>query len=123
GTLLHWTGQAWRDYSFAQPVVSFSCVWGSGPNDVWAGGLNGVLYWWDGQSWTTALSNTTGTIWAMWGSGANDVWAGVRDGSFLHFDGGGWRKVASPVSGAINSIWGTGPSDVWANTNDTILHY
>lgn len=44
-------------------------MWGSGPEDVFAVGLNGELLHYDGISWLRIDSETTSALFGIWGQG------------------------------------------------------
>jgi hypothetical protein len=89
-------------------------VWGSGPNDVWAGASNesgaiepGLLHF-DGTAWSWSLPGTT--IWDLRGAGPNDVWA--LGNQSLHWNGTSWTTV--PLAFADNSIFVLPSGSAWA---------
>ena len=96
-------------------------VWGSGPEDVYAVGLNGTIVYYDGVSWVVQTSGTTQNLFDIWGSSATDVYA-VGD-VLLRSDGKGWAVQESGTSRRLNAVWGSGPADVYAvGDGGTILH-
>ncbi len=100
-----------------------TCVWGSGPDDVWIAGLRTIRHF-DGTTWSTHA--TTGPLNGIWGSGPNDVWAvGGENGSgtILHWDGTRWTTTI--VGMTLTAVWGSSASDVWATGSGTgnFLHW
>jgi hypothetical protein len=65
---------------------SLSSVWGSGSNDVWAVGSNGVIVHWNGTAWAAVTSPTTSSLSSVWGSGSNDVWAVGLGGIIIRYN-------------------------------------
>jgi hypothetical protein len=132
--------------------ASFSGVWGSGPDDVWAVGgssaphSRGAIVHWDGARWSSSILPSTEasrpapySLSGVWGSGPSDVWA-VGAGAILHWDGGEWTTYAHPLTGAdaasgLTGVWGSNVNDVWAvgwssggsppydGVGDAILHW
>lgn len=58
-------------------------VWGSSPSDVWAVGLGGEIFHWNGSEWLRNESGTTERLRGIWGSGASDLWAVGASGTIL----------------------------------------
>jgi len=103
-------------------------IWGSGPNDIFAVGQNGVIlhYGGTGSPWEGQDSNTTAWLTDVWGSGPDDVFAVGHERTILHYDGMGWSVQIedSNVSDAIYSVWGSDPNHVFAvGHGGWVLHY
>jgi hypothetical protein len=51
--IVHFNGSTWQqiDIPYSEDIL-FS-IWGSSPDDIWAGGMNGRLYYFDGSAWTS----------------------------------------------------------------------
>jgi hypothetical protein len=115
--------------------VYLNAMWGSGPNDVWAGGdkvgpttgghtfISAVLLHWDGSAWTSfspaAMQRDGQIIGDLWGTSSHDVWAaGGGAGSGIaelwHYDGSDWTETAfsSPLNGSFGGLWGSCPSEL-----------
>ena len=132
--------------------VYLGAMWGSGPNDVWAGGdqaellgNTAVLLHWNGGVWEStsaaALQESGQIIEDLWGTSSTDVWAaggGVGSGfaELWHFDGSGWTEATVPGvgEGYFGPLWGSCPSDYWAlgpgpgsagpgSPSNTLWHY
>jgi hypothetical protein len=96
-------------------VVDGITLWGSGPNDVYAGSRNGIVHW-DGQTWGLApgaiLPAKADTI---FGLAANDVYDWDTSSGLFHFDGTSWSLLAPALNGARPRAFVTsGVDDVWA---------
>ncbi|OJY16919.1 MAG: hypothetical protein BGO98_12110 [Myxococcales bacterium 68-20] len=62
--------------------------WGTGANDAWGVGENGLVSHWNGTTWTQAVLRVTDapvgkTFRAIWGTSNDDLWV-VGDGIALH---------------------------------------
>ena len=96
-------------------------IWGSGPDDVFAVGENGVIVHYDGTSWSIMNSGTTTAyLGSIWGSGSNNVYAvgAVYDGGdftgvIFHYNGTSWEKISALIMTSPISIWGSGPDDIY----------
>jgi hypothetical protein len=97
---------------------ALGAIWGSGANDIHAVGDNGMIYDFDGNTWTALGGAETGAwLSGVWGSGPNDVYAvgtlaADARGIVLHYDGSGWVQQASTATSLL-SVWGVG-GRVWA---------
>jgi hypothetical protein len=118
----------------------YDATWESGPSDVWAVGLGGVMAHWDGTAWTqlTPPPPARGiyTAAAIWADTTNDAWIagnGPLGADLERWNGTAWvtstLSSASPAYLYFVNIWGTGPSDVWGvgtgaeDTSGRIIHY
>ncbi len=119
GAAPHWVQQSISGFN----VGSFSSLWGTSANDVWAVGTDGfgnasgyAYHSAGGGVWTA--SKSTGPLYAVWGSSASDVYlAGVN--LVLHSTNAGatWSTDKLPsVAGSwlIDSLWGSGANDIYA---------
>lgn len=108
------------------PVTAarLSALWGSGPNDVWAGGEAGALLHFDGNKWSSVPSGVGEAIDALWGSAPNNVWAVGTSGAILRYRQGGWEQWPQKTTQELVSVWGSSSSSVWAvGRSGTILHF
>jgi hypothetical protein len=94
-----------------------NAIWGSGPNDVWAVGMNGTILHWNGTAWASVPSGTVNQLYGAWGSGPSDVWAVGSGGTILHWNGAAWASVPSGETDNIYTVWGSGQNDVWTWVN------
>src|SRR5262245_53705725 len=125
----------WSTVLSEQFLFFFAGIWGSGPDDVFAVGLDdtdppndGPIRHWDGVRWAPmkfdpSLQNVSSMFLSgVWGSGPNDVFA-IGGASILHWDGDAWRSQASGTGATLTAIWGSGPDDVFAVGGGTIVHW
>ena len=126
-----------RDYAWKMDTLRtefniLTGLWGSSPNDVWAGGGGGTaanyLWHYDGKQWETWFENHPHRVWctarAIFGFASNDVWMGGQAFSdpgagLAHWNGTEWGEYyhyevqgAGPVY--IVDIWGDRPDNVFA---------
>ncbi|MEK7262964.1 MAG: hypothetical protein AAB071_00455 [Bacteroidota bacterium] len=57
--IIHYNGSQWREANIDYEKGELQGVWGSAPNDVWAGGTYGTLYHYDGSVWNKQSFDTT----------------------------------------------------------------
>jgi hypothetical protein len=74
----------------------FYAIWGTSATNAFAVGANGHIVHFDGTSWSTMASSTTGRLGAVGGTGPNDVWA-VGDTVALHYDGTKWSPATRGI--------------------------
>jgi hypothetical protein len=101
-------------------------VHGTGINDVWAVGLDGLILHWNGSAWSAATPVGGVGLSAVWSRTANDAWIGGNT-NILHWNGTTWSFA--PVkdnldTSTVNAIWGSSASDVWAfSANSKMMHW
>ena len=105
-------------------------IWGNGPDDVFAVGLNGAILHYDGLGWTAMLSGVTYAFQDVWGSSGDDVFVVGRsynaadEAPILHYDGAVWTQMLTGVSESFFGVWGSSGNDVFAvGDSGVILHY
>lgn len=126
-----------RDYAWTMDTLhtEFNIItglWGSSPNDVWAGGMGGTyenfLLHYDGKKWMTWFDLHPQTIrcnaHAIFGFASNDIWIGGQafgdpGAGLSHWNGAQWGEYYHhEVQGAsvvyIMDIWGDHPNNIFA---------
>ncbi len=103
----------------APPLLA---VWGAGPNDVWAGGLESTVRHWDGRSLVSPVV-PSGDISCIWGAGPDDVWIAAIDsrGRASLYRGGvaGWvQPPGLPSDWNAHWVWGASVDEVWVVGDD-----
>jgi hypothetical protein len=100
------------------PVVptasSFSAVWGSSKNDVWAVGSEGSIVHYDGKQLSMIESGTKVRLLSVHGTAPDDVWFVGEMGTTLHWDGESVTEVSHILDLQLLGVWANGPDDVWA---------
>jgi hypothetical protein len=107
----------WKSVLLSERHQNFNAVWGSGPNDMFAVGQNGVIVRGSGTTWSAMTSGTEAMLTGVWGSGPDDVFAvgDLLDGTILHWNGTTWSTMSPPPAHFYGGgIWGSGPNDVFA---------
>lgn len=100
-------------------------VWGFTWDDIYTVGEFGLVFHFDGQTWSRVPGIPTWqTLNAVWGSGPNDIFAIGDFGTILHYDGAQWVMQYSGTAEDLQGLWGRNDSDVYAvGFGSTILHY
>lgn len=94
-----------------------NAVWGSGPGDVYAVGLGGVILHSTGDDvWTPQKTGRPYDLHSVFGSSATDVYA-VENEAVLHSQGDGhWSVVANLVpqgTGVLRQIWMSSSTNIY----------
>jgi hypothetical protein len=114
GVIFHYDGTEWREAESVGGGISFSGVWASAPNDVFAVGSTndgGVIYHYNGTGWSPMAVPPVGPLLDVWGTSATDVYA-VGAGTMLHYDGQAWTEVQSLLQ-RLAGVWGSSASEVF----------
>ena len=98
----------------------FTGVWGSGPNDVFAVGSNGLVIHYDGTGWAVQPSGTSSLLLGVFGLGPDDVYA-VGVNVALHYDGTTWSPMPGTEGTELWGIWADGPDDVFATGQNGVI--
>ena len=123
---LHFDGLSWSVVS----EEGASSIWGSGPRDVWAVGVEEgdggrAVRHYDGNRWSLAAVRSPGPI---WGTGPSDAWL-----PGLRWTGRAWSPMPRPMGTVtlpgedagtlgvgqvtIGNFGGTSSSDLWASVD------
>lgn len=100
-------------------------VWGSGFDDVYAVGMDGVILHYNGTDWSVMDSGVTWTLTSIWGTGPDNVYAAGWDASLLHYDGLTWNRIPADAFWGrwVTALWGTDDDDMLAAVEDTVFRY
>lgn len=120
----HFDGQQWLPLDPAPPFFVLD-VWGSGPQDVHAGGMD-LLYGepmpvlhYDGQQWSLDFGGPI-SVEGIWGSAADDIYF-TGTGGVYHYDGQSWSRE-NDLQEALFDIWGLGSDDIYF-VGEVALHF
>lgn len=114
GTVLHWDGSHLTNSFQGAASASFTSLFESASNDVWAAGDHEIEHW-DGLKWSSSFSLGEHTVRALWGASSSDIWAATPDG-MMHWDGERWNPTNTQTTYLFtvgSAIWGSSASDVW----------
>jgi hypothetical protein len=131
-TLLHFDGTTWTKLT-PPTTAGLNAISGSGPNDVWFGGGNGVAIHATAGATGTLTLEDAGTkskstpsgrpLLDLWTESPTRTW-GVGDrGEVYVRDTKSWSRVTGMENVTFGSaIWGTAPNDLWIVGGD-IQHW
>lgn len=89
-------------------------VWGSRSNNVFAVGQGGIIFRWDGTTWSPQRSGTRNSLYGVWGYDANNIWAVGDAGTILKWNGSAWSPQLSGSTSTLRGVWGSAANNVWA---------
>lgn len=131
GEVRHFDGKSWHKTLLPDtPLLIW--VFGFGPNDVYAVGVEGTLVHYDGRSWRSAETGVDVGLWGIWGSKPDDIWivgGDVGQGSpvILHYDGVDFVTIAIPDNDrgatALFKVWGIGSKVFAVGEHGLILQF
>lgn len=97
-----------------------TAITGIDDSSLFIGTFTGMIYHWDGATWSQSLLPGSPCINKLSGNTRDDVWAAGYDALIAHFDGKDWTKVALPPevprADVITGIRSTGPQEAIACT-------
>ncbi len=98
----------------------FYDVWGSSGSNIYGVGEGGLIYRYNGTTWTYVRNSGGQILRGIWGTSANNIYAvgqsGGDTGLILHYTGIGW--VAETFTNFnLNDVWGSSDSDIFAVGN------
>ncbi len=106
------------------PTVGIFGVWGVSSSDIFAVGLGGEIYRYDGIDWTAMTSGTSQTLRDVWGTAADDIYAVGADGTILRYDGANWSTMPLEASIPLFGVWGASPNNIYAvGSRSTIVDF
>jgi hypothetical protein len=116
GTIIHWDGRAWADFTVSPWQQWDVCLWsvlGNSSRSAFASGSQGIVLQWDGSSWfeVEPLPAAT-TSRALFGI-SDKLLAGEDSGDIWQRTASGWQAVTAFGSTRINALWGASNSDFW----------
>ncbi|MEP7356245.1 MAG: hypothetical protein ABI847_03335 [Anaerolineales bacterium] len=131
GAIHHWDGGAWTTFEFypatgrifsriALDALDAHHAWAVAEElDTTGTVIAGVIFRWDGSSWTLASATRYGLYdiamvrpdfgWAVGGNYENSFGGSV----VLHWDGNAWTEVATPTNLPMNAVWASAIDDGW----------
>jgi hypothetical protein len=98
-------GKGWRALSPPAPDVTFTAVWGTGPEDVWVTGAKSgaVLFHWNGRAWAS-VHLPFSALYAVSGSASSDIVVVGEEGS-AHYDGSRWTTPQGSTPSRLLGVW------------------
>lgn len=124
-TILHGDGTTWTKMTPPNVTATLYGVIAFAADDVWAAGGNGagVVFHYNGSTWTAPASAAPNQLDAIWGPASNDVFAVGVGGTIVHYNGSSWSAMTSGTAVDLTGVWGTAHDDVIAIGQGVLLHY
>ena len=140
GEIWFWNAVTWADiYSPEQEGRCFFHVHGIASDDTWAVGEAGMVYHWDGVSWTEwgggSFPCPEFNLFGVWQQDANNVWVCGGDTAWENAGGNGiiyhlnvttgvWTDHTPAALAEMHGLWGFGGNDIYCvGHSNTLLHY
>lgn len=129
--VLHYDGADWMPMDVPQ-APQMIWVYGFGPGDVYAAGLDGAVIHYDGEQWTSLESGTDEDLWGVWGAAPDDLWfvggeMTPGDPVILHFDGDTFTPSPMPQNDrnatSLFKVWGIGSKVFAVGSKGLIIEY
>ncbi len=124
GYLFTGAGTDWtRD--IPEVTTNFKNVWGTSLDNLYAVSEDGLIYRYDGASWSEVIVTGSGYPFdKIWGLSEEEIYTIGDEGVFL-FNGSDWQQI---YSGPTNDIWGTSSTNIFATTiidhwHSHLMHY
>jgi hypothetical protein len=90
GDVQRWDGKAWS--SLPVPGKRLLHIDGSGPDDVWAVGGDGLSLHYEHGTWSPEETHTSGVLWSVWVGKDKETWAAGNGGMRLRWTGVSWAR-------------------------------
>lgn len=99
-------------------------IWGASPENVFAVGVQGIIFNYNGSQWQMRDSGADGDLQTVYGGSGSDVFAVGKYGAIVHYDGQSWTPLQSRTLKHLYGVWGDSATGVFAVGEDgLILHY
>jgi len=109
-------------------------VWGTSADDIFAVGMSGAIFRYDGSKLVSMASSTSNNLLDIWGSSPHDAFAVGDEGTIVHYNGSSWTEMNSGTLECLRGVYGTSPNNVfavggslsgslWKGSAGPILHY
>ena len=101
-------------------LIDLYAVWGTSDKDLYVGGADNTLLYFDGESWTQVSQISSSTpiidIMSVWGIPFVPVIAAGGDGTLFMNDGLRWLKFSNRnlTDNDINAVWGSSATNIIA---------
>jgi hypothetical protein len=111
--ILRFDGNSWATMTITPPSDCGLCaVWGSSATDVFAAGFCGIIYHYNGSTWSPMNSRAGNELRSVWGSSGSDVFAVGVSGTILRYAETPTlielsSFTASPSSRTVHITWST----------------
>jgi len=114
---------------------TFYDVTGLSSQNIYACGVNGTIYRFDGQAWHKEDTGSEQTLRGIHGIGIQNIIAVGSGAEIIQYNGASWNPMEiEPIIGAdgnptditdtLYGVWGAEPDDVWAvGAAGTLLNY
>ena len=128
--MFHFARDVWEQQTLAS-IRPLAAIGGQGPNAVYAAGLLGEVWSFDGTMWSSVTTGSTSEVYAgVWATAQNGVYLVGTDagaGIVRHYNGSTWQKDFTLPNNPLLGVWGDGIADIYAigapDTATPLAHY
>jgi hypothetical protein len=115
GVIFHYDGSKWTEVRRYPQSGAMQTVWGASATNVFVGAPGGIVYRFDGTTWTAATPGSIQYFEGIWGTSGTNVFAVTNGGEIFHYDGTTWTASATYDQRTwFEKVWGSSASDVYA---------
>ena len=108
------SGTTWTQETVPTREVCLNGIWGSSTSDIFAVGAHGVIWNYNGTSWSAMDPGTDKHLYAVSGGSSSAVWAVGWDGTILKYNGTSWSPQTSGTTNHLLGVWAADSNTVFA---------
>jgi photosystem II stability/assembly factor-like uncharacterized protein len=105
-----------------KPSGNKNCITVLDDNNIWIGGYNGKIYFYDGNSWTT-INLDYGSIMGIYVVNENCIFAFDSQGKLIFNNGIGWIELYDFDYSSFKSVFAFSEDDIWIGGGHNLFHY
>ena len=110
--------------TMTQTNQTLHAIWGINNTQIFACGIHGMIYYYNGQTWESQNSGTIEWLYDIWGISSSSIYAVGSKGTILHFNGVQWNPMISNTQQDLYAIWGASDQAIFAvGKSGTILFF
>jgi hypothetical protein len=110
-TILHYDGATWTEFPVPDieraNVFAFFKVWGTGADNIYIVGQQGVVLHWNGSAWIEEFPGVSDDLISLWGTGPDRIVAvgGRGSGVASVWNGVAWQPLELAPLPGLNGVW------------------
>jgi len=121
---LHWDGTQWRTWPHPSPGKNVYGLAMVSDTAGWAVGDDGLIFEFNGTSWTAVASPTNETLRRVRVLPSGAAWAVGDGGTVIRYDGSSWETVSFPPSVDLRDVCFVAEDDAWVvGAVASLYHY
>ena len=108
------SGSNWAQETVPTREVCLNAIWGSSTSDIFAVGAHGVIWRYNGSSWSAMDPGTDTHLYAVSGASSSAVWAVGWGGAIYKYNGASWSPQTSGTTNHLRGVWAVDANTVFA---------